>query len=93
MLELFNYINFWLIFGFAAQFMFFLRFVIQWLYSEKKKESVIPISFWYFSIVGATMIFIYAIHIKDPVFIVGQSLAIMIYLRNLYFIKNKKNIE
>ncbi len=93
MLKLFNYIDLWVIFGFAAQFMFFLRFVVQWIHSEKAKQSVIPVSFWYFSIAGAVMIFIYAIHIKDPVFITGQGLAIMIYLRNLRLIRNNKNAE
>ncbi len=91
MFKLFNYIDLWVIFGFAAQFMFFLRFAVQWIHSEKAKESVIPVSFWYFSIAGAAMIFIYAVHIKDPVFIAGQGLAIIIYLRNLRLIKNGKN--
>lgn len=79
--------NFWLIFGFSAQFIFFLRFFTQWICSEKAKKSIIPISFWYLSILGAIMILIYAIHIKDPVFIIGQFFAMMIYIRNLSLFK------
>lgn len=82
-------LNFWLIFGFFGQFLFFMRFVIQWIHSEKKGESVIPIHFWYFSIVGAIVIFIYAIHIKDIVFMAGQGFALLIYFRNLFLIKRK----
>lgn len=85
--------NFWLILGFFGQFLFLLRFVIQWIYSEKRGESVIPIYFWYFSIGGAIIVFIYALHIKDPVFTVGMGLALFIYIRNLILIKKKKNKE
>lgn len=80
--------DFWLVFGFSAQFVFFLRFIVQWIGSEKAKKSVLPIHFWYLSIIGAIMILIYAVHIKDPVFIVGQGLALLIYLRNLFLFKN-----
>ena len=83
-------INFWLIFGFLAQFIFFLRFFIQWIYSEKAKKSIIPILFWYLSIIGSTMILIYAIHIEDPVFVIGQFFAMAIYLRNLYLFKKNE---
>jgi len=79
----------WLIVGFTGQFLFFLRFFLQWLVSEKKKESVIPVSFWYFSISGGIMLLVYAIYRKDPVFILGQSLGVFIYARNLYFIRRK----
>ena len=79
----------WLIIGFTGQFLFFLRFFLQWLVSEKKKESVIPVSFWYFSISGGVILLIYAIYRKDPVFILGQSLGVFIYARNLYFIRRK----
>ena len=82
-------INFWLIFGFFGQFLFFLRFVVQWIASEKKGESVVPIHFWYFSIAGAVVILIYAIQIKDPVFVTGQGLALIIYVRNLMLIRKK----
>jgi len=81
----------WLIVGFAGQFLFFLRFFFQWLVSEKKRKSVIPVSFWYFSISGGVILLIYAIYRKDPVFILGQSLGIFIYARNLYFIHRKSH--
>lgn len=89
----FESINFWLVLGFLGQFVFFLRFVIQWIASEKKGESVIPVAFWYFSIVGAIIIFIYALHIMDPVFIAGQGIALMIYTRNLTLIKRKSILQ
>lgn len=67
-----------------------MRFLIQWLASEKKGESVIPEAFWYFSIGGAIILFSYSLYRQDPVFILGQSLGVIIYSRNLYFIHRKK---
>ena len=78
----------WLLFGLFAHFIFFSRFVLQWLYSEKYKKSMVPLSFWYLSIIGSIMILIYALHIKDPVFIIAHSFAIFIFLRNITFYKN-----
>ena len=60
-----------------------MRFVVQWLYAEKKKRSVIPVAFWYISIVGGAMVLAYALHRQDIVFIIGQSAALLIYLRNI----------
>lgn len=80
----------WLGFGFFGQFLFFLRFFFQWLISERTKESIIPISFWYFSILGGIILLLYAIYRKDPVFIAGQSVGIFIYVRNLYLIYRNK---
>jgi lipid-A-disaccharide synthase-like uncharacterized protein len=79
----------WITVGFLGQFLFFLRFFTQWLASEKKKGSVIPVSFWYFSIFGGFILLIYAIYRKDPVFIIGQACGLLIYARNLYFIYRK----
>ena len=73
----------WIIFGFLAQFVFFLRFAVQWWASEKEKKSVVPLSFWYLSIVGSVMILIYAIRREDIVFITAQFLALIIYIRNI----------
>ncbi len=73
----------WVIFGFIAQGVFFLRFVVQWLVSERKGRTVIPLSFWYLSIIGSMMIFVYAVYRKDPVFIAGQGIALLIYIRNI----------
>jgi lipid-A-disaccharide synthase-like uncharacterized protein len=76
----------WQIVGFFGQIVFSMRFILQWLASEKKKESVMPVSFWYFSMVGSITLLSYAIYQQDPVFIVGQSFGMIVYLRNLYFI-------
>lgn len=76
-------IDAWVIFGFLAQFVFFLRFAVQWWYSEKAKKTVVPLSFWYLSIAGSVMILIYAIKREDIVFITAQFLALFIYIRNI----------
>ncbi|WP_303721830.1 lipid-A-disaccharide synthase N-terminal domain-containing protein [Malonomonas rubra] len=79
-----------LVIGFAGQAMFFMRFFVQWLYSEKHKRSLIPTAFWYFSLGGAALLLTYAIIKKDPVFIVGQSTGFIIYTRNLILIKREQ---
>mgnify|MGYP001453341483 CR=1 FL=1 len=86
----FNEIIF-LIIGFLGQGLFASRFIIQWIYSEKRGESHIPLVFWYLSIFGGIGLLIYAIFREDPVIIVGQSFGILIYLRNLFLIYRKKN--
>jgi lipid-A-disaccharide synthase-like uncharacterized protein len=80
---------FWLVIGFVGQIMFGMRFFVQWIASEKAKKSVIPIAFWYLSICGSAILLVYAVHRKDPVFILGQSTGFFIYLRNLYLIKKE----
>jgi lipid-A-disaccharide synthase-like uncharacterized protein len=80
----------WVIIGFAGQFVFFMRFIVQWIASEKKKEVVIPVSFWYLSIAGTLIILAYAIHIKDIVFTTAQVASLFIYARNLMFIWQTK---
>lgn len=80
----------WLGIGFFGQAMFFMRFFIQWLYSERMRQSVIPEVFWYFSIAGGLTLLAYAIYRMDPVFIAGQSTGVLIYSRNLYFIHTHK---
>lgn len=80
----------WLAVGFAAQALFSARFIVQWVYSEKHRRSVIPVAFWYLSLGGGGLLFGYAIHIGDPVFIVGQGTGLFIYLRNLYLIMHEK---
>ncbi len=78
----------WLyILGFSGQGLFMSRFLIQWIYSEKHKKSVIPRAFWYFSLGGGILLFVYACLKRDPVFMVGQFFGIFIYLRNIYFIR------
>lgn len=81
---------FWLAIGLAGQAMFFMRFFVQWLASERQKRSVIPDAFWYFSIMGAVALTAYAIYRQDPVFILGQSIGIGIYLRNIWLIRQAK---
>ncbi len=84
---------FWITVGFLGQFIFFLRFLVQWVHSERRGESVIPVAFWYLSIVGAIIILIYAIYREDPVFIIGQGAAIIIYVRNLVLIGKKNTLN
>ncbi|PWV92052.1 lipid-A-disaccharide synthase-like uncharacterized protein [Paenibacillus cellulosilyticus] len=73
----------WVVFGFAGQIMFSLRFVTQWLASEKAKQTVIPLSFWVYSIVGSAILSAYAIYRKDPVFLLGQLPSVFVYFRNI----------
>ncbi|MDR8363621.1 lipid-A-disaccharide synthase N-terminal domain-containing protein [Pseudomonas sp. JL3] len=83
----------WLVIGFGGQIAFTGRFVLQWLYSEYKKRSVIPVGFWYLSIVGSTLLFAYAIYRQDPVFIVGQAFGSIVYLRNLQLIARSRHLK
>ena len=80
-----------LIIGFLGQGIFASRFIVQWIYSENKKESVIPIAFWYLSIIGGLCLLTYAILRKDIVIITGQAFGIFIYLRNLFLIYKSKH--
>jgi len=79
-------IDFWLVFGFLAQGVFFGRFLVQWIVSERRRQSVVPVSFWYLSLVGAAMLFVYAFQRRDPVIMAGQAAATLIYVRNLALI-------
>ena len=79
----------WLGVGFLGQTFFGLRFLIQWITSEKRGESVIPVSFWFLSIAGALTLVTYAVHRRDPVFILGGVAGTFIYARNLYLIWQK----
>jgi len=81
----------WVMFGLGGQLMFSARFILQWIASEKAKRSTVPITFWYFSIAGGLTLLTYAIYRADPVFILGQSLGVFIYSRNLWLIFNEKN--
>ena len=93
-----NYINnlnnieiFFLVVGFFGQGLFASRFIFQWIYSERKGESSIPVIFWYLSIFGGIGLLTYAIFRKDPVIILGQTFGIFIYLRNLILIYKNQN--
>lgn len=80
----------WLGVGFLGQGMFSMRFLIQWVQSERQKRSIIPVAFWYFSVAGGSLLLAYAIYRLDPVFILGQAAGLLIYGRNLYFIHKGK---
>lgn len=77
------------LFGLLGQCVFMLRFVVQWLASEKRGRSYVPVAFWYFSLGGGLMLLTYGIAVQDPVWVLGQSLGIGIYSRNLYLIQSR----
>lgn len=76
----------WVVLGFSAQLMFSGRFLVQWIASERARTSVVPVAFWWLSIAGGLTLLTYAIYRRDPVFIMGQSLGVFIYIRNLWLI-------
>jgi len=80
----------WIVLGFIAQGLFTMRFLVQWLASERAKRSVVPVAFWFFSLGGGTLLLIYAIQRQDPVFIAGQAMGLFIYIRNLWLIANER---
>ncbi|CAN7287274.1 Uncharacterized N-terminal domain of lipid-A-disaccharide synthase [Bosea sp. OK403] len=83
--------DFWLAFGIIAQLLFTARFLVQWLVSEREGNSVMPLSFWYFSMAGGAMTLVYGIVKREPIIIMGQALAVVIYVRNLMLIfSNRK---
>lgn len=79
--------------GFAGQSLFFLRFFVQWLHSEKHKRSLIPTAFWYFSLGGSALLLVYAVMRKDLVFTIGQVTGFLIYSRNLTLIARSRRQE
>jgi lipid-A-disaccharide synthase-like uncharacterized protein len=80
----------WLVVGFAGQIIFSLRFLVQWIQSERKGRSVVPIGFWYLSLAGGLTLLSYAIYRKDPVFIAGQAAGVFVYTRNLQLIGRER---
>jgi lipid-A-disaccharide synthase-like uncharacterized protein len=80
----------WIGIGFLGQFLFMMRFLWQWIQSERQRRSVIPIAFWYFSIAGGATLFAYAVYRRDPVFITGQMLGLTVYTRNLLLIRRER---
>ena len=84
----------WLLWtGIIGQVLFTLRFIYQWLYSEKKKDSVLPLGFWIISLTGSLIIFIYAIIRKDPVLLAGHAIGLVIYSRNIIIIKKDVKVN
>lgn len=82
-----------IILGLAGQLMFSARFLVQWIASERRKKSVVPISFWFLSLFGSFLLLIYAIYRKDIVFTLGQLFGFIVYIRNLLIIKNTEKIQ
>lgn len=80
----------WVGIGFVGQSLFFSRWLLQWFVSERKAESQIPVSFWYMSLIGSVIVLAYAIHKIDPVFIAGQGLGTVVYVRNLILLHRAK---
>lgn len=83
----------WVALGLVAQAVFFMRFLVQWLASERARQSVIPVAFWYLSLVGSLLLLAYSIHVRDPVFILGQSTGSVIYIRNIVLIRRRRQSQ
>jgi lipid-A-disaccharide synthase-like uncharacterized protein len=82
--------NTWLIIGFAGQGLFTLRFLAQWIASERARQSTVPVVFWWLSLAGGAVLFLYALHRRDPVFALGQGTGLAIYVRNLVLIGRRR---
>ena len=83
----------WLCVGLLGQVLFMMRFIVQWLHSERHQKSIIPISFWYFSLVGGLTVLFYGIHKLEPVIILGQLPGTFVYARNLVLIKRHEKTQ
>lgn len=79
----------WIGVGFTGQLLFTSRFLVQWIASERRRESVIPVAFWWFSLAGGVTLLSYALWRQDPVFILGQAMGLLVYARNLALIHAK----
>jgi lipid-A-disaccharide synthase-like uncharacterized protein len=79
--------------GFAGQAIFMSRFIVQWIASERARRSVVPIAFWYLSLLGSALLLAYAIYVQDPVFVVGQLFGFVVYIRNLALIYGHKSAQ
>jgi lipid-A-disaccharide synthase-like uncharacterized protein len=81
----------WLAIGLLGQGIFSARFIVQWLISEREKRSVVPLAFWYLSLLGGLTLSLYAVYKRDPVFIIGQFSGLFIYVRNLFLIHRERS--
>jgi len=85
-------LTFWLLIGFFGQVLFTARFIVQWLASEQKQDSVVPVVFWWLSLLGGGALLSYAISRRDPVIIVGQAMGLFVYVRNLMLVAQAKHL-
>ena len=85
-------LDWWVLLGYIGQSLFAMRFMVQWVASERVGRSVIPVAFWFFSIGGGVLLLVYALYIRDPVFILGQGFGLFVYLRNLYFVFRERRV-
>jgi lipid-A-disaccharide synthase-like uncharacterized protein len=85
-----SYEKLWLAIGALGQILFTARFVVQWAVSEKKRDSVVPVAFWWLSLLGGLILFTYVLYRRDPVLIVGQSMGVVVYIRNLMLVSKAK---
>ena len=76
--------------GFFAQGLFALRFIVQWIYSERRRESVVPSAFWYLSLFGGALMLVYVSLRKDPVLIIGQASGLVVYVRNIFLLRKSR---
>jgi len=84
-------VTFWICVGFAGQLLFTSRFLVQWIASERMRESVMPVAFWWLSLGGGATLLSYALWRQDPVFILGQGMGLVVYIRNLILIGRKRH--
>jgi lipid-A-disaccharide synthase-like uncharacterized protein len=85
--------GFWLAIGFLGQAVFTGRFLVQWIASERAGRSVVPVLFWFLSIAGSLLLLVYAVHRRDPVFMLGQSAGLLVYFRNLHLIRREDRAD
>ena len=85
-------LDWWVLLGFAAQALFTMRFLVQWIASERAGHSIIPVAFWLFSIGGGLLLLVYSLYRRDVVFIAGQAFGVFVYLRNLQFVMRDRKI-
>jgi len=83
---------YWLAFGLLGQTAFFSRFLVQWIASERAGRSLVPTAFWYLSLAGSATLLVYAIHRRDPVFVLGQSVGGVVYIRNLVLLRRHPDV-
>lgn len=86
-------LSFWLTVGFVGQVFFTLRFLVQWVVSERKRDCVLPTAFWWLSLLGGAALLSYAISRRDPVIITGQTMGLFVYVRNLMLVSRAKGAK